>query len=411
VILLKVDAKQQLSDTDLDRFIAGRCMSFVGNPRIALKLWNGNEYAFAGGSPIARLVIHDRKALLGVLKSPSVAFGEAYMDGLMDVEGDFAEFINEISRAYSQKSTRGYRLQKLRSRLAALRSNTPSRSQHNVYHHYDLGNEFYRLWLDERMVYTCAYYEHPEATLEEAQLAKLDHVCRKLRLKPGQTVVEAGCGWGSLALHMAEHYGVKVTAYNFSHEQIAWAREQASARGLSERVTFVEDDYRNITGLYDVFCSVGMLEHVGLRNFHTLGEVIQRSLKPNGIGLIHSIGRSHPRPPDPWIARNIFPGGHIPSLGDMAAVFEPFKYSVLDVENLRLHYAKTCREWLHNFEAVTDQVRRMYDERFVRMWRLYLAGSAAGFRSGTLQLYQVVFAPHGNNDVPWTRHHVYPEQP
>jgi cyclopropane-fatty-acyl-phospholipid synthase len=180
---------------------------------------------------------------------------------------------------------------------------------------------------------------------------------------------------------------------------------------LSERVTFVEDDYRNITGLYDVFCSVGMLEHVGLRNFHTLGEVIQRSLKPNGIGLIHSIGRSHPRPPDPWIARNIFPGGHIPSLGDMAAVFEPFKYSVLDVENLRLHYAKTCREWLHNFEAVTDQVRRMYDERFVRMWRLYLAGSAAGFRSGTLQLYQVVFAPHGNNDVPWTRHHVYPEQP
>lgn len=407
---MKVDAKQQFSDNDLDRFIAGRCMAFVGNPRISLKLWNGNEYAFADGSPVGRLVIHDRKALLGVLRSPSVAFGEAYMNGLMDVEGDFGEFINEISRAYSQKSTRGYRLQKLRSKLAALRSNTPSRSQHNVYHHYDLGNDFYRLWLDERMVYTCAYYEHPEATLAEAQLAKLDHVCRKLRLKPGQTVVEAGCGWGSLALHMAEHYGVTVTAYNFSHEQVAWARRQASARGLSDRVTFVEDDYRNITGWYDVFCSVGMLEHVGLRNFHTLGEVIRRTLKPTGIGLIHSIARSHPRPPDPWIARNIFPGGHIPSLGDMAAVFEPFKYSVLDVENLRLHYAKTCRTWLHNFEAVADQVRRTYDERFVRMWRLYLAGSAAGFRSGTLQLYQVVFAPHGNNDVPWTRHHLYPER-
>ena len=407
---MKVDAKQQFSENDLDRFIAGRCMSFVGNPRISLKLWNGNEYSFADRSPVGRLVIHDRKALLGVLKSPPVAFGEAYTNGLMDVEGDFGEFINEISRAYSRKSTRGYRLQKLRSGLAALRSNTPSRSQHNVYHHYDLGNDFYRLWLDERMVYTCAYYEHPEATLAEAQLAKLDHVCRKLRLKPGQTVVEAGCGWGSLALHMAEHYGVTVTAYNFSHEQVAWARQQASARGLSDRVTFVEDDYRNITGLYDVFCSVGMLEHVGLRNFHTLGEVIRRSLKPSGIGLIHSIGRSHPRPPDPWIARNIFPGGHIPSLGDMAAVFEPFKYSVLDVENLRLHYAKTCRAWLHNFEAVADRVRRMYDERFVRMWRLYLAGSAAGFRSGTLQLYQVVFAPHGNNDVPWTRHHLSPER-
>lgn len=407
---MKVDAKQQLPDNELDRVIAGRLMAFVGNPRISLRLWNGNEYSFAEGSPVAQLRIHDRKVLLSLFKSPPVAFGEGYAKGRIDIDGDFYEFVNEISRAYSRKSTRGYRLQKWRSNLAALRANTLSRSQHNVRHHYDLGNEFYKLWLDEHMVYTCAYYEDPEATLAEAQLAKLDHVCRKLRLEPGQTVIEAGCGWGALAMHMAEHYGVTVTAYNNSHEQISYAREQAVARGLSDRVTFVEEDYRSISGLCDVFVSVGMLEHVGLRNFRTLGGIIERSLKPAGLGLIHSIGRSHPRPPDPWIAQNIFPGGHIPSLGEMAAVFEPFKFSVLDVENLRLHYARTCRAWLQNFEAVADQVRRMYDEEFVRMWRLYLAGSSAGFRSGTLQLYQVVFAPRGNNDVPWTRRHLYPAE-
>jgi len=405
---LKVEAKQQVAENDFDRKIAEWCLFLAGNPRISMKLWNGNEYYFGTQPPIAQMEIKDRAVLLSLFRSRPMGFGENYIRGLIEVDGDFYEFVNEASRAYSQKSTRGYHLQKLRSRLAALRSNTMTRSRDNVHQHYDLGNEFYRLWLDERMVYTCAYYERPDATLAEAQLAKLDHVCRKLQLRPGQRVIEAGCGWGALAMHMAEHYGVFVTAYNNSRKQVAYARAEAAARGLANRVTFVEDDYRTITGQCDVFVSVGMLEHVGLRNFSTLGAVIKRSLKPDGLGLIHSIGRSNPRPPDPWIARHIFPGGHIPSLGDIATVFEPFKFSVLDVENLRLHYARTCRTWLQNFEAVADKVRRMYGEEFVRTWRLYLAGSAAGFRSGTLQLYQIVFAPHGNNNVPMTRHYQYP---
>lgn len=404
---MKVDAKQQILDSEFDGKIARWCMAFVGNPRISLKLWNGNEYCFADGPPVAQMEIRDRAALLNLFKSPPVGFGEGYCKGSIEIHGDFYDFIIEISRAYSKKTTRRYRQQKLRSQIAALRANTLSRSRDNVHQHYDLGNDFYQLWLDDRMVYTCAYYEHPDATLAEAQLAKMDHVCRKLKLQAGQTVVEAGCGWGALAMHMAEHYGVTVTAYNNSHEQVQYAREQAEARQLSARVTFIEDDYRNITGQYDVFVSVGMLEHVGLRNFRTLGSVVSRSLRPDGLGLIHSIGRTNPRPPDPWIAKRIFPGGHIPSLGEMTYVFEPFKFSVLDVENLRLHYGKTCRAWLQNFESVTDKVRQMYSEEFVRTWRLYLAGSSAGFRSGTLQLYQIVFAPHCNNQVPWTRHYQY----
>ncbi len=408
---MKADAKQQVVDSGFEATVARRCLELVGNPRISVKLWNGNEYCYCEGTPVAQMEIKDRSAFFAMLRSPPMGFGESYIKGLIDIHGDFYDFVNEISRGYSLKTTRRYRLQKMRSQLAALRPNTLSRSQDNVHRHYDLGNEFYSLWLDERMVYTCAYYPHAEATLAEAQLAKLDHVCRKLRLQPGQTVVEAGCGWGALALHMAEHYGVTVTAYNNSHEQVRYAKEQAKLRNLADRVTFIEDDYRNIIGRYDVFVSVGMLEHVGLRNYRTLGSIVAQSLKPEGLGLIHSIGRSNPRPPDPWIAKRIFPGGHIPSLGEMTAVFEPFKFSVLDVENLRLHYARTCRSWLSNFEKVSDRVRQMYSSEFVRTWRLYLAGSSAAFRSGTLQLYQVLFAPHGNNQVPMTRRYQYEAEP
>ena len=257
-------------------------------------------------------------------------------------------------------------------------------------------------------MYTCAYYDTPAATLDEAQVAKLDHVCRKLQLEPGQKVIEAGCGWGALALHMAENYGVNVVAYNNSGEQVALARERAKAAGLDGRVKFVEDDYRNIDERCDAFVSVGMLEHVGLANFRTLGDLIKRVLKPDGFGLIHTIGRSFPNRTDSWITKHIFPGGHIPSLSEMTSVFEPQKFSILDVENLRPHYARTCATWLQNFEAAADKVAEMYDEEFVRMWRLYLAGSSAGFESGTLQLFQIVFAPRGNNDVPWTREYQYP---
>jgi len=185
------------------------------------------------------------------------------------------------------------------------------------------------------------------------------------------------------------------------------ARQQASLRGLDEQVEFVLDDYRVIDQQCDVFVSVGMLEHVGLRNYRTLGGIIKRCLKPDGLALIHSIGRSHSSPTDPWITKHIFPGGYIPSLGDMAAIFEPHRFTVLDIENLRLHYARTCADWLENFEAVSDQVSEMYSEEFVRSWRLYLAGSSAGFQSGTLQLYQVLFAHGGSSHVPWTRQYQF----
>jgi len=404
---MHIDAKQPVAVKSIDRHIVSWVMKSVGNPRVSIRLWNGEEFCVADGPPVACMEFRQRDVLAALLVSAAVGFGECYSRGLIEIHGNFLAFANEIARAHSASRSRSYLWQKLRSFMTAVRTNSLSRSRHNVHHHYDLGNDFYRLWLDERMVYTCAYYEDPAATLAEAQVAKLEHVCRKLKLQPGQQVIEAGCGWGALAMHMAQHYDVRVKAYNNSHEQIAYARQEAKRLGLDGRIEFFCDDYREISDRCDVFVSIGMLEHVGLRNFRTLGELIGRSLKPDGIGLIHSIGRSHPWPTDAWIRKHIFPGGHIPSLSEMTTVFEPQRFSVLDVENLRLHYARTCRAWLENFEKVSEQVGRTYGEEFVRTWRLYLAGSSAGFESGTLQLYQVLFAPGGNNDVPWSRHYQY----
>jgi cyclopropane-fatty-acyl-phospholipid synthase len=259
------------------------------------------------------------------------------------------------------------------------------------------------MWLDERMQYTCAFFPSPEASLEQAQLAKLERVSRKLALRPGERVIEAGCGWGGLALHMAEHHGVRVRAFNISEEQIAFAREQAARRGLEDRVEFVLDDYRSIQGECDVFVSVGMLEHVGPRYFPVLSQVIDRVLVPGGRGLVHSIGRARRQHMNVWMERNIFPGAYIPSLKEMMAVFEPCRFAVLDVENLRRHYAKTLEHWLARFEKSVPEIESRYGPEFIRMWRLYLVSSIASFRNGSCQLFQVVFSREGNDSIPWSR--------
>jgi cyclopropane-fatty-acyl-phospholipid synthase len=220
-------------------------------------------------------------------------------------------------------------------------------------------------------------------------------------------VLEAGCGWGALALHLARRHGVRVRACNVSVEQIAWARERARREGLEQRVEFVEDDYRNLAGRYDAFVSIGMLEHVGRDHYDDLCRVIDRTLTPEGRGLLHSIGRNRPSEFGPFVARRIFPGAYPPTLREMVGLLEPADLSVLDVENLRLHYARTLEHWLARFEVHRDSVAARFGERFVRMWRLYLAGSIAGFRTGTLQLFQVLFARGHSNAIPWTREDLY----
>ncbi len=392
----------------LDRFVISSIAKEAGSPRFRIFLWNGEQVYGAKDTSLPALRFNNRSALRRLVTQQDIGFGDGYSDGSIDIEGDLEEFLCEAYLAKERKMDTSNLLglvSKIFARKA--RGNTLSDSKSNIHHHYDLGNDFYRLWLDEEMQYTCAYFPSQDLTIEQAQAAKMEHVCRKLQLRPGQTVVEAGCGWGSLAVYMARNYGVKVKSYNISHEQIAYAVERANREGLNDQIEYVEDDYRNISGDFDAFVSVGMLEHVGKMHYRQLGDVIQRCLIDNGRALVHSIGRNKPDLMNAWIEKRIFPGAYPPTIREMMNIVEPHDFSVLDIENLRLHYALTLRHWLDRFDQAESAVVQMFDERFARAWRMYLTGSIAAFRVGSLQLFQMVFSRGKDNTVPWTREHLY----
>jgi len=402
------DARSSETVSFLDRWLVKTLLSAIGNPPVSFVLWNDEVMSPDNVTPGGKLRIRSRNALVRLMINPELSFGDLYCSSQLEVIGDLPLFLHNV---YVARSKSGDSLiLKLFPALSGYhrRGNSMRRSRENIHHHYDIGNEFYSLWLDKSaMQYTCAYFPDPEMSLEQAQTAKLHHICKKLQLQPGQSVIEAGCGWGGLACFMAREYGVEVTAYNISREQIEYARRVAAQQGLSDRVTFVEDDYRNINGRYDVFVSIGMLEHVGIDHYKALGKLIDRCLEEDGIGLIHTIGRNKPALMNAWIEARIFPGGCPPSLGQMMDIFEPYSFSILDVENLRMHYAKTLQHWLRRFEGNKDAVIRMYDEVFERAWRLYLSGSIAAFTAGQLQLFQVLFTRQHNNHLPWSRAHLY----
>ncbi len=385
-----------------ERRLARRILRAMGCPPICLVSCDGQEISQSAEAPVARVVFHDWATFWKVLLDPDLQFGDAYSDGRLDVEGDLVAFLEAVSRTQATGGTSGMLSWVLLRVLRPAHANTLAGARDNIHRHYDIGDDFYRLWLDEEMVYSGAYFADAAMTLEDAQRAKLNYVCRKLWLRPGETVVEVGGGWGGLALLLARDYGVTVKSFNISQSQIAYARRQAKAEGLDSRVEFIEDDYRNITGRFDALVSLGMLEHVGARHYREFGRMMNRCLGPAGRGLIQSIGQDQAGSTSRWIERRIFSGAYPPTLREMSDLFEPSGFSILDVENLRLHYAQTLRHWLQRFEASAGRVAEMFDERFVRAWRLYLAGSCAAFASGALQLFQVVFARRGINNIPWT---------
>lgn len=390
----------------IDRWLMHSFINAVGNPDIGVKLWGGKK-AVVKGTSSTGMVIHDRYALCRLLTNPLLHFGDDYSSGRIDIEGDLPQFLQTVYQAMAKKPKFRRTSDPYAHRRNQPNHNSIADARRNIHHHYDLGNDFYRLWLDDEMVYTCAYFSDETISLEHAQKAKMDLICRKLQLKPGQSVVEAGCGWGGLARHMARNYGVTVKAYNISREQIAYARQRCRDEGLDDKIEYVEDDYRNIAGSYDVFVSVGMLEHVGPDHYPELGRIIDRSLAAGGIGLIHTIGQNCATPMSPWFLKRLFPGSYAPTIREIMTIFEPLELTVLDLENLRLHYAKTCAHWLQRFEAHQEQIGEMFDEFFIRTWRLYLSGCIANFTIGSLQLFQILFSRHNNNMIPLTRAHLF----
>lgn len=395
--------RQHRKPNGLDRWVASQLARQMDAGRVSVALWD--ESLQVDETPVTVLRICDPGALWMLAANPGLRFGDLYSTGRITVQGDLMAVVEQGYRTIGTDFI-AQRLRRLAHRLPAP---DLADSRRNIHHHYDLGNDFYRLWLDrEALQYTCAYYADSSMTLEEAQQAKMHHVCRKLRLQRGDRVVEAGSGWGGFALFMAKHYGVQVRSFNISREQVQHARNWAKREDVNDQVEFVEDDFRNMDGEFDAFVSIGMLEHVGPANYEGMGRLMSRVLTREGRGLVHTIGRDSPKPLNAWIDRRIFPGAYPPTLRQMMDLFEPNGLSVLDVENIRLHYAKTLQDWLDRYEQNVDQVNAMFDENFVRAWRLYLTGSIAGFVHGSIQLFQVLFTRSGVNQIPWTRADIYP---
>jgi cyclopropane-fatty-acyl-phospholipid synthase len=356
---------------------------------------DNKRHIYDGGpGPQITVRLNDRSLERKLFLNPELHAGEAYMNGGLVVEkGSIRDFLTLF--AENRTGLRGHPIQKLVRGTAKkikrfLKRNTVATSRENVRHHYDLSNDFYRMWLDDDMHYSCAYFAKADDTLEQAQQNKLRHIAAKLDLKPGQRVLDIGCGWGGMAMYLASVADVKVVGVTLSTEQLALARQRAEQRGLSDRVSFELIDYRNVTGSFDRIVSVGMFEHVGSQQFETYFGKIKELLTPDGVALVHSIGRKGgPGQTGAWVRRYIFPGGYSPALSETLQAVERAGLWVTDIEILRLHYAKTLRIWEERFQAKRSTIATMMDERFCRMWEFYLIASELSFSHGKHMNFQI----------------------
>ena len=382
----------------------------VGN--LAITGPDGTTSNFGDGSgEKVHLVIHTRRAERAITLHPSLAIPEAYMEQELDfVEGDVLSFLHLIYTNTGiswAESTWGRMLNWLRLKARPLQQwNTERRARRNIQRHYDLSGDLYRLFLDDDMQYSCAYFERPNMTLEEAQLAKKRHIAAKLRIMPGQTVLDIGSGWGGLGLYIAKTFETDVLGVTLSTEQHQVSTERAHAAGLEQNVHFELRDYRDLSERFDRIVSVGMFEHVGVTHYKTFFDKCAQLLKPDGVMLLHTIGRvGPPTTTNAFIRKHIFPGGYIPALSEIMPHIERSGLMVTDVEVLRLHYAETLKAWRERFMANRDKVKEIYDERFCRMWEFYLAGSEASFRWQDLVNFQLQLTRR-NDILPMTRDYI-----
>lgn len=368
-----------------------------------------------GSSDPIRIRFKSRLALIRSLINPELRFGEAFMNGGFVIErGDIASLLDLILRQTGTAAPTPTAwlfdvARYLTRRLAQF--NPPWRARQNVHHHYDLDGRLYSLFLDADRQYSCAYFETPDQSLDDAQLAKKRHLAAKLLFaKPDLATLDIGCGWGGLALYLAEITGAKVTGVTLSDEQLAAARQRAEEKRLADRVGFRLQDYRDIPETFDRVVSVGMFEHVGVDHYSQFFRKVAALLKPDGIAVLHSIGRSdRPTATSSWIAKYIFPGGYIPSLSEVLPAVERSGLIVTDIEILRLHYAETLKAWRERFLAHREEVLSLYDERFCRMWEFYLAASEMAFRHRHLMVFHLQMA-HRQNAVPLTRGYIETEE-
>lgn len=384
----------------------------IAHGRLTIVDAHGHRHVVGDGAgPEVTIRLHDRRLHLLLALHPHLHFGEAYMDGRLTIENGCLEDLIEILVAAmpgfrdSLSGRTGFRLGRILRWLHHF--NPIGRARANVAHHYDLSDDLYDLFLDRERQYSCAYFVSDHGDLERAQQDKMRHITRKLLLAPGQRVLDIGCGWGSLALHLARTADCEVTGITLSERQLAVARERARKAGLADRVHFELRDYRELAGSFDRIVSVGMFEHVGTVNYGTFFARLGALLAPDGVALLHSIGRmSGPDATNAWIRKYIFPGGYIPALSEVVPEIERRHMWLTDVEILRLHYAHTLDAWHERFVANRTKIAKLYDECFCRMWEFYLLGSKTMFRTGDLMVFQMQIA-HRRDAVPLTRDYLH----
>lgn len=379
---------------------------------LVVHLPNHQFVNFGDGSGQRVIVrLKNQRVIRRLVSNPELALGEGYTNGDIIIADDNLHGLLEIVvRNYNNQTLNWWAHGLKRLRIARRRfdqNNFASIARRNVAHHYDLSGKLYDLFLDHDRQYSCAYFEHPDNTLEEAQAHKKSHIAAKLLLAPGQRVLDIGCGWGGMAISLARDYGVYVVGITLSKEQFNVASARARAAGLSDLVEFRLCDYRNVSGPFDRIVSIGMFEHVGLPHYDTYFQKIRDLLTPDGVALVHTIGRcASPDATNPWISKYIFPGGYVPSMSEVLPAIEKANLWLDDIEALRLHYATTLRHWYDRFQSNREKVAAIYDDQFVRMWRFYLVASEQTFRFGPQAVFQFQLS-RAQDAVPLTRDYLY----
>ncbi|MDT5027956.1 MAG: cyclopropane-fatty-acyl-phospholipid synthase [Micromonosporaceae bacterium] len=368
---------------------------------VIVRYWDGETRTYGPDEPYFTLTLGAPSAVSGMLRNVTLGFGEAYMDGRIEIDGSLAD----VGRLMVENQATLKKLAFARA-TSPLRSNSRGSHREQIQHHYDLGNDFYALWLDASLTYSCAYFRHPDDSLETAQEQKVAYLLRKLKLRKGQRLLDIGSGWGALMITAAKVYGIHGLGVTLSDEQLRRSREAARQAGVDNQITFELCDYRHLAPRgekFDRIISVGMFEHVGRSNHERYYDAVASMLSEGGVSVLHTISSEVEEATDPWIEKYIFPGGSVPSTREIVAALPRHNLRVVDYENLRLHYAMTLEEWRRRYEEHRETVTKMFDERFYRMWNLWLACSSAAFRYGAYNLSQFVLTKGVNNDLPLTR--------
>ena len=359
------------------------------------------EYHIGEGEPAFTVVFRKVIPVSELLNSTSIALGEAYMDGTLDIEGNLYEALDHFMGQMGKFSTDEKALKNV------IHSSVSKKNQaKEVTSHYDIGNDFYKLWLDETMSYSCAYFKNPDDSLYQAQVNKVHYILEKLHLEEGMTLLDVGCGWGFLLIEAAKKYRIQGVGITLSEEQYKKFQERIAEEGLEKYLRVELMDYRDLPKsglLFDRVVSVGMVEHVGRENYQLFMDSVSKVLKQGGLFLLHYISALKEHPGDAWMKKYIFPGGTVPSLREMVSCAAEDDFHTLDIENLRLHYNRTLLCWEKNFREHVDEIRDRFGERFVRMWELYLCSCAATFHNGIIDLHQILMSKGVNNEIPMTR--------